>query len=236
MLYRHGLIAALFLVLITGTGPALAEEGQKPVRVRIIADAGSQAGAPALFDAEIVKDGPADLVWNPADKTLLTGGGEIAAENIDENRLQDAVNKWRTVAYIEALSKTFPLKIEALPQATHYIVGETVGFKSDPLEYSNIVALNLSSAGEVQILYPRPEDKTHLSKGSRYEFKARVSGPLGADHLVVIASEAPLRNLLSKLRSASSADLPILFKDALSGTHYQIGIQALYAARTRPEL
>jgi hypothetical protein len=220
------------LVLCFSVFQPSSELWAKTIKLRIV-NQNSLSGSPdpaSLFNVQIVPKGEADLIWDLSDGSVLTGKAEAAAENIGASQIQDVVNKWLAVAAVEELQLTAPLQVSFKPEAEHYTIGDKVELSSAPPAYSHAVAFNLASTGEVQLLYPQRDDPPRLESGARYSLLLNVGPPLGADHLVVIASEKPLSRLIAKLPAATAADIPTLLRDALSGGGYQIGMKALFTS------
>lgn len=222
---HHFLRLAVLLLGFALAGTAAADN---ELRLRII---GELPAGQELRNAKLVtRDEPADLIFVSADGMLLTAGGEIAAQKVTPPALQPVIDKWNAVAALAAMAEANPLDLGVEPEGAYHKIGTRVAFRSAPLAQPNIIVFNLSSAGEVQFLYPQDGDMPSVPKGSRYELPLRVGAPPGADHLVVIASEKPLPALARQLGNASARDVARIVSEALSDTPHQIGIAGLFAS------
>src|SRR5690606_18813204 len=141
---------AVLLLGFALAGTAAADNG---LRLRLI---GALPAGQELRNAKLVMGGePAGRLFVSADGTLLTAGGEIAAQKVTPAALQPVIDKWNAVAALAAMAEANPLELGVEPDGAHHKIGTRVAFRSAPLAQPNIIVFNLSSAGEVQFLYPQ---------------------------------------------------------------------------------
>jgi hypothetical protein len=225
--------AFFLIVILLALAAAPLGAAEHRLRLRVIASAPeAQEAARKLTGVELAEgDGPADLIWLADDGSVLTGEGEVAAQGIGAAALQSVADKWSAAAAIEDMAKAAPLTVTISPPAPHHKIGSRITLASEPLPWPNLVVFNLSSAGEVQFLYPLKGDPPGMKPGASYEAALRVSPPAGADHLVLVSAEKPLDALAAALRKATAGGVASLLGSALAGQPYRIGIVALFASK-----
>ncbi len=179
----------------------------------------------------------ADLVWSAKDRSVTSGGGDAVAYGVDALGLQDVVDKWLALAYIKQLVLAKPLDVTLAEDDVIHRQGKIVNFVTLPVNYTHLTVFNLAPGGEVQFLYPKAGDRPEWPIRTPYTLATVVRDPpFGAEHVVVISTPAPLRDLHLKLQRAAAADVAVILSKALSGADYQIGLQSLYTAPKGPAL
>ncbi len=179
----------------------------------------------------------ADLVWNVKHRSVTSGVGDAVAYGIDESGLQDVIDKWLALAYIKRLVLAKPLDVKLAEDDVIHRQGKVVNFVTLPVNYSHLTVFNLAPGGEVQFLYPRANDRPEWPIRTPYTLATMVKEPpFGAEHVVVISTPTPLRDLHLKLQRAGPADVAVILSRALSSIDHQIGLQSLYTAPRGPAL
>lgn len=225
---RAGLLASVLAFAGAYCEPALGAD----IGVRVLGPEASKQAVSAAPGARLVEDdGPADLIWDTNDGSVLTGDGEMAAEGVETPEIAAVVAKWSAARAIADMAAAHPLAVDMTPEGSHHTFGTRVRFRSGALAYPNIVVFNLAADGGVHLLYPDEGEPPALPIGSRYELPLNVSAPAGADHLFVITANEPLDGLIVGLRSATVRDVAALLATQLEDKAYQIGAGVLYSAK-----
>lgn len=175
----------------------------------------------------------ADLIWDASDKTVLTGLGDPAAHLVEASALQGVIDKWSALNSIKRLVVLKPLQIIVKPHDGQHREGDNIFISTAPLRHPHVSVLNIAPDGEVKWLYPQEADKPKWSTGMPFSLTGDngpvvVTPPFGADHLIVIASAAPLADLARRLKGKSAVNLPDILGEVLDGVPYEIGLKGIY--------
>jgi uncharacterized caspase-like protein len=213
-------------------GPAVAVASSLPAaRLRILGLKEDDADAvlATLIGATPAKPNAADLIWDAGKEVVLDSVGDVAAQKIGISQVQALVDKWRALSALKTIALGHFLQMWLLPNDNRHPVGQVIRFTSEPIRQPHVTAFDLAPDGSILFLYPLSRDRPSLALDMPYSLELKVVGPVGADHLVVIASSEPLFELHRKLRrGAQVAELPGILSSELQGIDYQIGIQGLY--------
>lgn len=177
--------------------------------------------------------GPADLIWDKRDRTVLSGIGDPVALDVSSIRLQGVIDKWRALPALRRMVAARSLDISTYPDAKRHLLGSKVGFRSEALPYKFITAINLAPDGTVKLLIPFAGDPGVHVTGKIWEQKFSATEPPGSDHLIVIASQSRLDGLHRQLRAVSARRLAWLLHKVLRDVPHEIGMASLYTARDK---
>ena len=200
-----------------------------PLRVKFIHAGNSQKLLASLQGAVPISKGEApDLVYDAQNRAVINGKGDVVAEEVSPAFLQGVIDKWRILPKIKEMVVAHPLSISLSPNDARHAGGQTIDFETEPVLYSHLTVINLSPDGLVKYLYPLKGEPPTWQIGKPYKLDLRSMGPFGADHLLIIASKHPLRNLQMQLRSGGMPNLPSILNATLNGVDHQIGLKGLY--------
>ncbi len=211
--------------------------GQTVIRLKLDGASVAAVGTlkSTLTGTEIVTGAaPADLIWRATVVRVLNALGDVVAETVDVGKLQGVVDKWRALAAIKAMVAARPLGMSISPDDSRHKRDCRVTFRSEMMGAGYVTAFNLASDGSTQFLFPRADKKDPTQgkwrAGEPYELPLKVTGPYGADHLVVISSATPLQGLQRQLQAEPPVHrIAKLLADALATSHHSIGLQGLYS-------
>ncbi|HEV7318323.1 MAG TPA: caspase family protein [Ensifer sp.] len=180
--------------------------------------------APAL--ANVDGDG-VPYRWDAATGVFQTPNGDVAGEHITPDMVQGVVDKFILVDFLKAMAAQSPGTVSLTPQKDIYLSGERLTFEADQGRFANMLVFNLANTGEVQLL-----DVQIAGSGSQ-AFKLQgleVVKPFGADHLVVISTDAPIDAIAAAFSNSGlgAAALLRLLETRLEGSDSTIAIQPLY--------
>jgi hypothetical protein len=234
--YRGNDATEPLLTGLPGSAPP-SEPEAGTIRLRLVNLSASKVAAleEHLDGATVVRSGAAaELTWDAEARTVFNDVGDPVAQDMRISGLQAVIDKWRVLPVIQEMHINAPLDMSLDPSEARHAEGAVISFSSEPLAQPHVTVFNMAPDGKVQFLFPRPElgDASRIATGNRWRLPLKVIGPFGADHLVVVASEAPLSELSQRLRGASAKQLPDLLTTYLQDNAHQIGIQPLYTSRT----
>ncbi len=233
-IYRGEDTTTPLLTNLPGTTPPSEPEADT-IRVRLVNLSTTRVAAleEHLDGATVVRGGAAaELTWDAEARTVFNDVGDPVAHDIGISGLQAVIDKWRVLPVIQDMHINAPLDMSLDPSEARHAKGAVISFSSEPLAQPHVTVFNMAPDGKVQFLFPRPElgDASRIAVGNRWGLPLQVIGPFGADHLVVLASEAPLSELSQRLRGSYAKQLPGLLRRHLQDKAYQIGIQPLYTS------
>ncbi len=218
--------------------PRAAMPGLPRLRMAVINLPESEAVEVVRAIAGVDYAGPgmgADLTWDAAERSVISASSDEVATDIDRAQLGAVAWKWRTLLYLKMLAGRHGLAMTMRPDDSRHERGTRVEFGSEPLQYPYMTVFNLAGNGAVQFLYPRPGETVASEKGRPFRLPLRVLPPFGADHLVLIASDRPLRRLHRRLATARIDEVASMVDEALKNTAFQIGIQPLFTVAKKEE-
>jgi hypothetical protein len=251
------------IIALGATSPVSAEIG--PVRLRILGltPAEQQRIGSTLKDAKLVGDGEAaSLIWDSARRLVLNDQGHRIAEGVEASGLQNAIERRRALERIIKLSAGHGVDLrirlpgeaaDAPPSvgsdATHK-PGDIFDLRIGGIRDGYFTAFNLTGNGQVELLepYPRggkffegPAFKTGVQtiKGvpviELKRVQVKPEGPFGAEHVIAVAGEFPLRRLMPALQEAHNkfAVTPVMAALAMEAEMQplQVGFQGIYTAK-----
>jgi hypothetical protein len=182
-----------------------------------------------LVDVDFAGPGmKADLIWDAGDGSVISSSGDEVARSVVQADLGHVTDKWRVLLLLKSMAERAPLAMTMDPDDSLHKLGQIITFRSAPLQYPFMTAFNLASKGEVQFVYPQPEERDVSKKGEAFELPLKVQPPFGADHLILIASSHPLSELHRRLSSAMIGEVASILTTELQDSLYQIGIQPLF--------
>ncbi|QRM55462.1 hypothetical protein [Sinorhizobium sp. BG8] len=170
--------------------------------------------------------------WDAVTGTILTPNGEVAAENIGEDRIQPVVDKFVLLDFLKAMARQNPGTVTLDPVRDIYAAGERLRFDAPETGYANMLVFNLANTGEVQAL-----DVQVAGTGSQ-AFKLsdmEIVKPFGADHLVAIATNEPIDAIAAVLAGNDATPDTLLqaLLTRLDGKEASVAIQPLYTRERR---
>ncbi|MEO5334373.1 MAG: caspase family protein [Magnetococcus sp. YQC-5] len=205
-------------------------------------------------------DAQANLIWNVNERIIRTALGDEAAHigpssiltrgrgraedppaNTDDETtqlpdVQKVIDKWRAVEAIKKISEGHSLSISLKPHDGVHPLGSKMTYTIEGHDKTFFTLFNLASDGTVNFLYPlndgKIKDPLEIPLGKPYTLNMKAEPPLGADHVVAIASAAPLTGLHQALKQIdgkpeAEATLGLLYTH-LSGQVYKMGIHGSY--------
>ena len=173
-------------------------EPDMTVRVAVLnGPAASLTGvAPAVAKIEVVAAGAQpDLVWDLGKGEVVSRAGDVIARDVGARDIADVIDRTAAVTAIGKLAETRPQRIALLPNDRHHRRGEILGFRAEGVAGKSIVLFNLASDGTVQFLYPRKGEAPVSSTPVKALDDIKVEPPFGADYVVAVVSDRPLREL-----------------------------------------
>lgn len=184
-----------------------------------------------LRNVQLTPQKQANFTWDAQTEQLFSEKGDIVAHKVPETALNGAIEKWRTVDQIKEMVLQKPLDVSIVQGDQVHRTGNRVQFKTEPVKYKYITAINIDPHGIVQFLYPAlSTDPKELPAGQSFQTQADVRPEFGADHLIVIASSKPLYVLHDQVKAVHVKDLKSYLAESLKGSDYQIGLAPLFTA------
>lgn len=165
--------------------------------------------------------------WDASDGTFYTPNGDVAGEHIAADMVQGVVDKFILLDFLKALAAQNPGKVSLTPVKDIYSAGDRLNFDAPLSGYANMLVFNLANTGEVQLLDAQIAGSgSHVFKLSDLE----VVKPFGADHLVVVSTNAPIDAVAAVLASpgVDASKFLRLLEERLDGTDSAVAIQPLY--------
>ena len=179
----------------------------------------------------VSQDGQADLFWDIEAGDVLTKFGDVVLR--DRARNADSfgavVAKWVFLSDLYELSRDrTPIEGRLIPSVGHIPEGSAfkVGLTSDQDGYMAVFALEAD--GTLRLLAPDsradPQGRdTSVQAFQPYVLDLRAALPFGADHLVMVRSDAPMPQLIGVL---AALDGQKLGREVMSGILKLIGQSA----------
>ncbi|WVT74690.1 caspase family protein [Sinorhizobium chiapasense] len=165
--------------------------------------------------------------WDAATGVFYTPNGDVAGEHIAPEMLQGAVDKFILVDFLKTLAAQSPGSVSLTPLKDIYAAGDRLNFRATQGDYANMLVFNLANTGEAQLL-----DAQIAGSGS-HAFQLQgleVVKPFGADHLIVISTNAPIDAIAAAFSNSKldAAELLRLLETRLEGSDSTVAIQPLY--------
>ncbi|MBF8274343.1 MAG: DUF4384 protein [Magnetococcales bacterium] len=183
-------------------------------------------------------------IESSGDAPVLTRGRGRVEDNAapaggDSAKLPDVqkvVDKWRAVEVIKQLSDGKSLSISLKPHDGVHPLGAKMTYMIGGHEQKFFTLFNLAADGTVNFLYPlddgKIKDPLEIPLGKPYNLVLKAEPPLGSDHVVAIASSAPLTGLhqaMKPLDGKPEAEKVLgLLHTHLAGKEYKMGIHGSY--------
>lgn len=169
--------------------------------------------------------------WDVASGVFYTPNGDVAAEDVDADRIQAVVDKYVLLDFLKALASQNPGSVSLTPVKDIYAAGTRLRFDAPPGRYPNMLVFNLANTGEVQFL------DMQAAGTSSSQFKltdVEIVKPFGADHLITIWTTEPVDAIGAVLadRSVTSETLLKALLTRLDGKEASVAIQPLYTRET----
>lgn len=179
----------------------------------------------------------AELIWNAATRELSNASGDVLASGVGPAGLQAAVDARRLRAYLLGLMKNgHVLEVALLPGNTLYAKGCPVEYRVNQFDYPHFTVINLASNGTAQFLFPLEQynDPIKWTTAGGWNVRTRVSSPFGADFLIFIASEKPLKAMHRELAHLNATQNPLKLETVLrrwlKTTRFQIGLKGAFTS------
>jgi hypothetical protein len=233
------------------TAPLEAPPGDGAARVRVHmlnVDAGERAALLAILpDAQAASAAnAADVIWDAGARQALNPLGNVVAYDVGRAELPGVVGRFAALAVARRLTAASGLDTRLLlpgesaaarptqeSDRTH-VAGARLTFVASGFRYPHLVLVNLAGNGTVQFLYPRMRDPVAIDAARSYELPLQVAMPFGADHLIAIASERPLPELVADLTRLDGRPearaLAGALETRLRGARVQVGVQGIFTA------
>ncbi|HEV7307868.1 caspase family protein [Ensifer sp.] len=165
--------------------------------------------------------------WDAATGVFYTPNGDVAAEHIAAGMVQRVVDKFILVDFLKAMAAQSPGTVSLKPLKDIYLAGDRLTFEADQGRFANMLVFNLANTGEVQLL------DVQIAGSASHAFKLKdleVVKPFGADHLVVISTDAPIDAIAAAFSNADldAASLLRLLETRLENSDSTIAVQPLY--------
>jgi hypothetical protein len=184
---------------------------------------------------EVVADAAAaDLVWNPADRTVTHRIGGKVAEGVDAPLLRAVVAKWLALEVLKRASDE-AVAAEITTGGEVHKRGQKVGLSIKGAVHPFLTVFNLPPSGRVDFLSPAGgQEKADFRGRAMSEEFVVADPPFGAEHIVAILSDEPLLELQANLRGIKTAQdmpaLPGILEAGLAGKKVAVGIAPLYTS------
>jgi len=169
--------------------------------------------------------------WDMATGTFYTPNGDVAAENVGQDRIQSVVDKFVLLDLLKAMASQNPGSVSLSPVRDIYAAGNRLRFDAPPGRYGNMLVFNLANTGEVQFL----DMQTAGTNSAEFKLTdVEIVKPYGADHLVVISTDEPVDAIGAVLadRDVTPATLLQALLTRLDGKEASVAIQPLYTRET----
>ncbi|MGD9479036.1 caspase family protein [Shinella sp. G-2] len=169
--------------------------------------------------------------WDVASGVFYTPNGDVAAENVGQDRIQAVVDKFVLLDFLKAMASQNPGSVSLTPAKDIYAAGTRLRFDAPPGRYPNMLVFNLANTGEVQFL----DMQAAGTNSSQFKLTdVEVVKPYGADHLITIWTTEPVDAIGAVLsdRNVNAATLLDALKTRLDGKEASVAIQPLYTRET----
>ncbi|PWT89663.1 MAG: caspase [Proteobacteria bacterium] len=207
------------------------------VRVAVLnGSPASLAGVkPAVARIEpVAADAQPDLVWDVANGDVVSGAGDVIARGVGKRDIADVIDRTAAVIAIARLAEQRAQRITLLPSNRHHRPGERVTFRTEGVAGKSVVLFNLASDGTVQFLYPNKKaDRPVVAESDLPLDDIDVRPPFGADYVVAVVSDGPLRELAAAIKGfddvRAAARIPALLrKHILADKSARIGFAGAF--------
>lgn len=182
----------------------------------------------------------AALVLDPATGTALNPVRDVVATAADPAEdFPRIVEAARVLDALGRLALDDPLTLSFAPDDRVQPAGTEIAFRVDGPALPYLTVFDLTATGSVHLLWPTSgADRDPWPGDERFEIRAAVTPPFGADTVVVVATATPPDTLRAALAGAAAGVGPAtvyagLVHD-LAGRPHRIGLQAFFTAETRP--
>lgn len=221
-------------VIFTTSSKTSAPATAPPLSIRFLGASASDKNRllATLHDITAV-DAGADLIWDAAKNEVVSSMGDVVAQNVpaDPAVMQSVVDKWRLLHWLNGRGAGSGMEITLLPGDQRHPAGTIITLKISGIKQPAFLLFNIAADGTVQKLYPMPGEPATRSVGKPYVVDTRARPPFGADHVVAIASAAPLKDLQHFLDAhdgqPATAELRRILGDTLDGS-VQMAVHGLY--------
>lgn len=169
--------------------------------------------------------------WDVAGGVFYTPNGDVAAENVGQDRIQAVVDKYVLLDFLKAMASQNPGSVSLTPAKDIYAAGDRLRFDAPPGRYPNMLVFNLANTGEVQFLDMQAAGST----SSQFKLTdVEIVKPFGADHLITIWTAEPVDAIGAVLadRNVTAAALLQALMTRLDGKEASVAIQPLYTRET----
>ncbi|OCP26365.1 MULTISPECIES: caspase family protein [unclassified Ensifer] len=165
--------------------------------------------------------------WDATSGTFYTPNGDVAGEHVAADMVQGVVDKFVLLDFLKVLATQNPGKVSLTPVKDIYSSGDRLNFDAPQSGYANMLVFNLANTGEIQLL------DAQIEGSGSHVFRLRdleVVKPFGADHLVVVSTNAPIDAVAAALSSpgVDASKFLRLLEERLDGTDSAVAIQPLY--------
>lgn len=176
----------------------------------------------------------ADLIFDIGARQAISGQGDILARDLRKPALQTVIAKWRGLERLKYERLGDQLTMRVLPNDGTHRRGQEIAFEIDDIRLPYLTFFSLSGDGTLHFHYPLPEDPETLPSGRPVKVAFTVTPPYGADHILAVASDQSLGELVALLRSLDGKANPAPAIEgvlaAIRQGRRQLGIQGLYTA------
>lgn len=205
----------------------------RPPAIRL-AVVGAAPGLP-LDGVEPVQDrAEADLVWDPANRTAVSGQGDVVSRAATAAALPGIVAKHRAVAGLRALVRgAGGLSLRLAPDDGAHREGDYLRLSITNLGHPYLTLFSLSAEGTVFFLYPtKPTDTHRIRTDHPFALPFKAIAPFGAEHIVAITTATPVtglhRGLAGLDQSRRSLEAAALVADTVAAAPAALGLQPLF--------
>ena len=187
-----------------GKAPVTAVGAAKPVRLATATvRTGLFTGLEALqvpFEIVALNAAP-DLIYDPVAREAIAGEDKVAL-GVGLQDLPGVIDRTAAVRDLKALVVQSPQAVRVLPDASLHRQGTRVDVEVGDLEGRNLVLLDITGSGLVQMLYPlgNAGSGAPSQPGERFHVPFTVRDPYGADQVLAITTAQPIRELVAALR------------------------------------
>lgn len=210
-----------------------------PARVLVHGGAaGFDLGAAGVWAEDIYS---ADLVWDAGRGDLIDAvTADLVAEARTPAALAAALSAWRAARSLSLWPERRHAEVKVSPGDGRHRIGARVGVSvSRPEAPAFLTVVNLASTGEVQFLFPAPEDRAlrrdlvRPGPGLHRIGEAPVTAPVGADHVIAILSAAPEAELHRWLEEGRGVDAEAFAARLrpLAAAGARIGVTPIFTGR-----
>jgi Caspase domain/Domain of unknown function (DUF4384) len=236
-----------FLSSRPATSKPKPQNGLIRLQIRGTSDDQRTAIARKLKGAALIATGQAaELTWDASTRNVFDKLGNTQASEVEAGDLQavvdsaHAIDAVRKMALASGLDMRLMLPEESISappsaasDATH-VLGTHLTLVATGRHYPYFVLFNITGNGTVQFLYPLAarRDPPTIKPGSPYLLPLDVSAPIGADHLVAVASAHELSELLAtlgKIDGKKEATLAAkVLARSVSNSPVRVGMQGIF--------